>query len=304
MLGGVCLEIFFHLADVDAADGAEHKVLFGDVADFHRAVVFAFRVLERHGNVIGTVDFFANDAGAKRITVETHHQVEHCGAVVCLNGFVVLVCTQDFFGEVIVTAFALFKRKARVIRKVFKVHVRLVGEWIVFPHVGVSLAINQLLENEIVFLEQIRDVLAVEIAQVDDADFTAEARHVIDDFFGLCFADGEFVIIDVELFGHVHEGLDCEGIVLCRNGETLLLLFFLAVAFENGLVMVVELVRAGDEFFAFGRERDASACAVENGDADFIFELADGCRERRLGYEQGFGGLVEGACFCNPDGVT
>lgn len=93
MLGGVSLEVFFHLADVDAADGAEHKVLFGDVADFHRAVVFAFRVLERHGNVIGTVDFFANDAGTKRVTIETHHQVEHCGAVVCLNGFVVLVCT-------------------------------------------------------------------------------------------------------------------------------------------------------------------------------------------------------------------
>ena len=46
MLGGVCLEIFFHLADVDAADGAEHKILLGDVANFHGTVVFAIGVLD------------------------------------------------------------------------------------------------------------------------------------------------------------------------------------------------------------------------------------------------------------------
>ena len=67
--------------------------------------------------------------------------------------------------------------------------------------------------------------------------------------------------------------------MLRRNGEALLLLFFLAVAFENGSVVVIELVCAGDEFFAFGRERHTATRAVENRDADFILEIVDGRRQ-------------------------
>ena len=221
---------------------------------------------------------FADNAGAKRVTIEAHHQVQHGGTVVRLDGLVVFVCTQDFFGEVVVAAFALFKRKARVFGQVFEIHVRLFGERVVFPHVGVGLAINQFLENKVVFLEQVGDVLAVEIAQVDDADFAAEAGYIVDDFFCLCFADGEFVIVDVEFLGHVHERLDGKGIVLCRNGEALFLLFFFTVTFQNGFVMVVKFVCTGDKFFAFGRERYAATRAVENGDANLVFEIVNGGR--------------------------
>ena len=135
------------------------------------------------------------------------------------------------------------------------------------------------------FSQQVRDVLAVKIAQVDDADFTAEACHIVDDFFRLCFAEGEFVVVDVEFFHHVHEGLDGERVVLRRNGKAFLLLFFLAVAFENGSVVVVKFVCAGDEFFAFWRECHTAACAIENRNADFVFEIVNGCCQRRLGNE-------------------
>ena len=81
----------------------------------------------------------------------------------------------------------------------------------------------------------------------------------------------EFIARANELYNHYTS-------VLERYSEALLLLFLLAVAFENGSVGVVKLVCAGDEFFAFGRECHTAARAIENRDADFVFEVMDSRR--------------------------
>ena len=174
----------------------------------------------------------------------------------------------------------------------------------VLPHVGVGLAVDQVVELQVAFLEQVGDVLAVEIAQVQDADFALEACHVVDDFLGLGFAESEVVVVQVELLDHFHEGLDGKGVVLRGYGEFLLLVHGVAVAFEDCFVVVVQLACLRHELFAFGGERDAAAGAVENYDADFLFEVADGGGERRLRNEQVLGGLVERAHLGDADGVT
>ena len=67
--------------------------------------------------------------------------------------------------------------------------------------------------------------------------------------------------------------------MLRRNGELLLLLHGLVVTATESLVMVIQLVRLGHEFLAVRRKRHAATRAVENRDADFIFEIVDGRRQ-------------------------
>ena len=174
----------------------------------------------------------------------------------------------------------------------------------IFPHVGISLTIDQVVEFQVAFLEQVVDVLAVEIAQVQNSDFALEACHVVDDVLGLYLAESEFVFVDIELFHHLHEGLDREGIMLRRNGELLLLLHGLVVTATESLVMVIQLVRLGHEFLAVRRKRHAAARAVENHDADLFFEVADSGRQRRLRNKQVLGSLVKGAHLGDTDYIA
>ena len=92
MIGGVSLQIIFHFADVDAANGAQHKIFLGNVADFHLTVAFALVIFKGYCNVIGTVDFLAVDAGTKRITIEIYHKIQHGRTVICFDSPVVLIC--------------------------------------------------------------------------------------------------------------------------------------------------------------------------------------------------------------------
>ena len=90
---GVALQILFHLGDVQPADSRKHEVLLHDIPDFHGAVVFALRVFEGNCNIVRAVDFFADDSRAERVAVQAHHQIQHGGAVVRLDGSVIFVCT-------------------------------------------------------------------------------------------------------------------------------------------------------------------------------------------------------------------
>lgn len=172
------------------------------------------------------------------------------------------------------------------------------------PQVNVGLAFDELVEREVAGVEQALDHLAVEVAQVEDADVALERGDVFDDFLGARFADGEFVLVGVEQLDGFDEALDGEGVVLRGDGELLLALAGLAVLVHDDFVVVVQFTRVRDEFFALVGERYAAAGAVEDEDVHLVFEVADGGRERRLGYVKLLGGLVEGAGFCDSDGVT
>ena len=55
--------------DISFTDKTEQHVALGDVADFHDAAGFFALVLEGYGQVIGTVQFFTDNAGADRKSV-------------------------------------------------------------------------------------------------------------------------------------------------------------------------------------------------------------------------------------------
>ena len=261
-------------------------------------------VLEGHGQIIAAVQFFANNARAERVTVEADHQVQHGRAVVRLDGAVVFARAQDFFGKVERTVVALFEGEARVIGKLVERDERLLRERVALPQVNVGLAFDELVEREITCVEQALDHLAVKVAQVEDADIALERGDVLDDFPRARLADGELVLVGIEQLDSLDKALDGEGVVLRGYGELLLALARLAVLIHDDFVMVVQLARIRDEFLALVRERHAAARAVEDEDVHLVFEVADGGRERRLRDIELFGGLVEGAGFCDSDGVT
>ena len=290
--------------DVDAANGREHEVFLDHVPDFHRAVTLTLRVLERHRHIIRPVDFLADNARAKRVAVQAHHQVQHGGAVVRLDGTMIFVCTQYFFGEVVAAALALFKGEARILRKVSQVYRLARRQRVALPHVGVGQAVDQVVEFQFALLEQVGDVLAIEIAQVKHAYLALERRHVVDDFLGFRLADGKVVVVEVELLDHLDKALDRERVVLRGDGELLALHFALAIAFQHSLVVVVQLVRLGDELLPRDSERDTATRAVENHDTDFVLEVVDGRGQGRLRNKQGFGGLVEGADLGDTDCIA
>ena len=181
---------------------------------------------------------------------------------------------------------------------------RLFCKRVALPQINVGLALDKLVEREVARVEQALDDLAVEVAQVEDADVALERSDIFDDFPGAGFADGELVLVGIEQLDGFHEALDREGVVLRRDGELLLALARLAVLVHDDFVMVVQLARVRDEFLALVGERYAAARAVEDEDVHLVFEVADGGRERRLGYVELLGGLVKGAGFCDSDGVT
>ncbi len=154
------------------------------------------------------------------------------------------------------------------------------------------------------FLQQVINILAVKFTEVQNADFTLEGCHIVNHFLGLGFTNGKFVIVNVITLHQVHEGLDRKGVVLGRNSELLLFLFGLAVVFQNGFVMVVQLVCLSHEIFTFGGKSHAAAGAVKDYDADFIFQVVDGGSEGRLGNKQSLGGLIEGTHLGDTDCVA
>ena len=265
---------------------------------------FGALVLEGYSQVVAAIQLFADNARAKRITVQANHQIQHGGAVVRLDGAVVFARAQDLLGKVERAVVALLKGEARVVGQLVERNERQLRKRVALPQINVGLALDELVEREVACVEQALDDLAVEVAQVEDADITLERRHVLDDFPGTGFADGKLVLVGIEQLNCFDKALDREGVVLRGDGKLLFALARLAVLVHDDFVMVVQLARVGDEFLALVGERDAAAGAVEDEDVHLVFEVADGGREGRLRDIELLGGLVEGAGLCDSDGVT
>ena len=174
---------------------------------------------------------------------------------------------------------------------------RAVGERVVFPQKDIGLAVHQLVKLNVVRAEDLRDDVAVEVAEVEDADLAAQACDVVDDLARLALADGEIVFGGVEALGHLHEGLDREGIVLRRHAE---LLFQL----RQRLILVVDLSGIVDELLPVVRQRHAASAAVEDGDAELTLQLLHRAGERGLGDVEPFRRLVHRAGLGNDDGIV
>ena len=170
-----------------------------------------------------------------------------------------------------------------------------VGERVVFPQKDIGLAVHQLVELNVVRAEDLRDDVAVEVAEVEDADLAAQACDVVDDLARLALADGEIVFGGIEALGHLHEGLDREGIVLRRHAELLFQRVGMRVLLRQRLILVVDLTGIVDELLPVVRQRHAASAAVEDGDAELTLQLLHRAGERGLGDVEPFRRLVHRA---------
>ena len=66
------------------------------------------------------------------------------------------------------------------------------------PKVGVYPAVDQLVEFQFVCLEQLCYGSSVEVAQIQNADFTSQCADVLYDGSGTGLADGEFIFCRIE----------------------------------------------------------------------------------------------------------
>lgn len=294
---------FLYFFDIQLADAAEDLVFLHDIADLHHAVDGA---VVRKGNdaVVPAVELLAHDARAERVAVEPDHQVDHRGAVVDLDGLGVVVHGRQLLGKVEGVVAALLKGEEGVVAQLLAVDLCAVGKRVVFPQKDIGLAVHQLVELNVVRAEDLRDDVAVEVAEVEDADLATQACDVVDDLARLALTDGEIVFGGVEALGHLHEGLDREGIVLRRHAELLFQLVGMRVLLRQRLVLVVDLTGIVDELLPVVRQRHAASAAVEDGDAELTLQLLHRAGERGLGDVEPFRRLVHRAGLGNDDGIV
>ena len=61
----------------------------------------------------------------------------------------------------------------------------------------------------------------VEAVEKENADLTAHRRDIFDNLIGLCLAQAEIIFVLSVMPDQIHEGVDCERVVLCGDAELL-----------------------------------------------------------------------------------
>ncbi len=128
--------------------------------------------------------------------------------------------------------------------------------------------------------------LAVACAQVENAQLTAHARHVVYDLVRFLFSDSEIVTIRVELPDDVDEGVHCERVVLARHAEVRRGVGRALVAALEQVGLLEHLAGVAQEGLALLGERHALARAVEDLHAHLALQVAHGCRDAGLRHEE------------------
>ena len=88
-----------------------------------------------------------------------------------------------------------------------------------FPQVYGDGAVEQGVEFQPVFVEDLRECLAVEIIQVQDAKLAFHVAHMGHDRVRLGLMDRELVVFQPELIGRLDERLHGKGVMLGGDGE-------------------------------------------------------------------------------------
>lgn len=95
------------LFDVDLCQRTQRQLAALDEADGHGLVA-----VQRHSSVVVAIEFGADDAGAEGVGVQAAHEIEHGGAIVCLDQALVMIGAEHFLSEVKRVVFALREGKA------------------------------------------------------------------------------------------------------------------------------------------------------------------------------------------------
>ena len=102
----------------------------------------------------------------------------------------------------------------------------------------------------------------------------------------------------------MNEGLDGEGIVLHGDGEFLLPGTDIDILVFHQLILLDDLPCIPQKLFAVSRGYDTPVRAKKDFDTDFLFQLLDGRRKRRLCDVETLRGLVHGAAVRDGDHLS
>src|SRR5574344_1828411 len=96
-------------------------------------------------------------------------------------------------------------------------------------------------------MEQRAKDMAIEIAKIENADFTTQRSDIFHHIARARLANGELVFLGVVALHELHETLHGEGVVLGRNGKFLFAFTALAVAALQHFITSVKLSSLGKE---------------------------------------------------------
>ena len=178
------------------------------------------------------------------------------------------------------------------------------GQGMLLPQVDKGAAVDQRVKDQPLLVQQLQQGLPVALVQIQDADFAAEAGHVLDHLPGAGFPDGQLVFRHVHVGRGFHKGLDGEGIMLGGNGEAGFPLFHFAEFLHQRQILGFHLPGVGQEAHAVRRQGDALAGAAQQDQPQLLLQLLDGAGQGGLGYEKLLGGLSQGAGFGDGDHIA
>ena len=257
-----------------------------------------------HGDVIADVQLLADDAAAQGVGVQAHHEVQHRGPVTALDDAGIFAGGQQFLGQIEAAVVPLLKGKAGIGRQVLKGDGAALGQGMLAPQVHIGGTVDQVGEGQARGAHQLFQGAAVEVVEVQDADLAAGGGHVLQHRLGAGLADGKVVFAHVEAAGHLHKGLDRKGIMLGGHGKLLPPSPLLAVYVHQVHVLAVHLPGIGQKARALRRQRHPALGAVENGDADLLFQFLNGAGQGGLGHVQALRRLVQRSRFRYLDHVV
>ena len=205
------VQIFADFLDVELPQLTQCVRLSHNVSDFHQ--IAGTRIVFCKGNrhVVVAVQFLYNDARTDGVPLQTDHEIADGRAVACLNDAGIIVSAEHLLRKVKRAVPALLKREARVVRQIGKMHTFKTGKRVFLADVDVGADINQFVKYQIAGAQKLTDGSTVEIAQIQDADFTAQGGNIVNDVFGFGFPDCKFVLQGIKLFDRFNECLDGKG---------------------------------------------------------------------------------------------
>ena len=257
-----------------------------NVADAHLVIH-----LEGAGYDIFPVQILIDDAAADRVAIEADQKVEQRRAVTDHDVLRAVPGAQDLLGVVEGIVLALLVGEAGIRLEILKPDGLLSGERAGCADEDVGLRREEKVKFQAAFPHDLPENRLIETIQVEDADRAPVLGDVVQDFPGLRLADAEIILRAAVLSEQLGKCLDREGVVLRGDAELVPGRRLPQVLLPDQVHLLRDLPRVAEKFLTIGRHCNPVVCAVENADAELIFQLMDCGREARLGEKKPAGSL-------------
>ena len=106
----------------------------------------------------------------------------------------------------------------------------------------------------------------------------------------------KFIFVTAVLLQQIHKGFHSKRIVLCGYAELPADRPGAEVSLFQQAGLFYDLPGVAEEFFSFCGKKNTLIGSVENGDAQFFFQIFYSSGQAGLGNEKLFGGFADGAC--------